>query len=64
MTYLRTFSHIGFSITDLEKAVEFYTKVFSQHVIMPANEIVSDETAIAAGTDKNVTKPMRIGYIG
>ena len=27
MTYPRTFSHIGLSVTDLDKAVDFYTKV-------------------------------------
>jgi catechol 2,3-dioxygenase-like lactoylglutathione lyase family enzyme len=26
-TYPRTFSHIGISVPDLEKAVEFYSKV-------------------------------------
>ena len=46
MTYPRTFSHIGLSITDLEKAVEFYTKVLGWYVIMPATEIVSDDSAI------------------
>jgi len=46
MTYPRTFSNIGLSITDLEKAVEFYTKVLGWYVIMPATEIVSDDSAI------------------
>ena len=46
MTYPKTFSHIGLSITDLEKAVEFYTKVLGWYVIMPATEIVSDDSAI------------------
>ena len=46
MTYPRTFSHIGLSITDLEKAVEFYTKVLGWYVIIPATEIVSDDSAI------------------
>ncbi|MGB3211101.1 MAG: VOC family protein [Desulforhopalus sp.] len=35
MRYPRTFSHIGLSVTDLEKAVEFYTKVLGWYVIMP-----------------------------
>ena len=46
MTCSRTFSHIGLSITDLGKAAEFYTKVRGWYVIMPATEIVSDDSAI------------------
>ena len=46
MTYPRTFSHIGISVTDLEQAVEFYTKTFGWYVIMPPTEIVADDSAI------------------
>ncbi len=35
MTYPRSFSHIGISVTDLDKAVEFYTKTLGWYVIMP-----------------------------
>jgi catechol 2,3-dioxygenase-like lactoylglutathione lyase family enzyme len=41
MTYPRTFSHIGLSVTNLEQAVDFYTKVFGWYVIMPPTEIVA-----------------------
>lgn len=40
------FSNIGLSVTDLEKAVEFYTEVFGWYVIMPPTEIVADDSAI------------------
>ena len=46
MTYPRTFSHIGLSVTDLEQAVDFYTDVLGWYVIMPPTEIVADDSAI------------------
>ena len=46
MTYPRTFSHIGISVTDLNLAVEFYTQTLGWYVIMPPTEIVSDDSAI------------------
>ena len=46
MIFPRTFSHIGLSVTDLEKAVKFYTEVFGFYVIMPPTEITEDESAI------------------
>ena len=47
MTYPRTFSHIGISVPNLEKAVEFYTSVFGWYVIMPPTKIEEEnETAI------------------
>ena len=46
MTYPRTFSHIGLSVTNLEQAVDFYTNVFGWYVIMPPTEVVADESAI------------------
>ena len=51
MSYPRTFSHIGISVPDLEKAVEFYTKVFGWYVIMPPTLIVSDDSAIGVMCD-------------
>jgi hypothetical protein len=46
MTYPRTFSHIGLSVTDLDQAVDFYSKVFGWYVIMAPSEIVADDSAI------------------
>lgn len=47
MTYPRTFSHIGISVPNLEKAVEFYTNVFGWYMIMPPTKIEEEnETAI------------------
>jgi len=40
------FSHIGLSVTNLEKTVDFYTSVFGWYVIMPPTKIVSDNSAI------------------
>lgn len=46
MTYPRTFSHIGITVTDLEQAVKFYTEVMGWYVIMPPTEIKQDDSAI------------------
>lgn len=51
MTYPRTFSHIGISVTDLDRAIEFYTKVLGWYLIMPPTEIVSDDSAIGVMCD-------------
>jgi lactoylglutathione lyase family protein len=51
MTYPRTFSHIGISVTDLEKAVDFYSKVFGFYVIMPPTTIRQDDSAIGQMCD-------------
>jgi len=42
----RTFSHIGLSVSDLNKAVEFYRDVLGFYVIMPPTLIKQDETDI------------------
>ncbi|AZZ98847.1 lactoylglutathione lyase family protein [Pseudoalteromonas sp. R3] len=44
--YPRNFSHIGISVPDLEKAVEFYTQVMGWYVIMAPTEIIEDDSAI------------------
>jgi catechol 2,3-dioxygenase-like lactoylglutathione lyase family enzyme len=44
MIFPKTFSHIGLSVTDLEKAVKFYTEVFGFYVIMPPTEITEDDS--------------------
>ncbi len=44
--YPRTFSHIGLSVPDLEKAVEFYKNVLGWYVLMEPTEIKKDESAI------------------
>jgi len=41
-----TFSHIGITVPDLEKAVEFYSKAFDLYVLMEPTEIQHDESAI------------------
>ncbi|MBM25430.1 MAG: lactoylglutathione lyase family protein [Chloroflexi bacterium] len=45
-TYPRTFSHIGISVPDLEKAVKFYTEVLGWYLIMEPTEVVEDDSAI------------------
>jgi len=43
----RTFSHIGITVPDLDKAVKFYTEVMGFYVIMPPTEVKEEnETAI------------------
>jgi lactoylglutathione lyase family protein len=42
----RTFSHIGLSVPDLDRAVEFYANVLGFYVIMPPTEVTEDDSAI------------------
>ena len=51
MTYPKAFSHIGISVTDLDRAVDFYTKTLGWYVIMPPTEITSDDSAIGVMCD-------------
>ena len=44
--YPRNFSHIGISVPDLGKAVEFYTEVMGWYLIMEPTEIVEDDSPI------------------
>ncbi|PAB59873.1 lactoylglutathione lyase family protein [Anaeromicrobium sediminis] len=44
--YPRTFSHIGISVPDLDKAVEFYKEVFGWYVLMEPSEVKKDDSAI------------------
>ena len=47
MSYPRAFSHIGISVPDLDRAVEFYRGVMGWYIIMPPSEVVEDDrTAI------------------
>jgi len=46
--YPRTFSHIGISVPDVEKAVEFYRKVMGWYVIMKPT-VIKEETETAIG---------------
>jgi lactoylglutathione lyase family protein len=50
-TYPRCFSHIGISVTDLEQAVEFYSKALGFYVIMPPTTIRHDDSAIGQMCD-------------
>lgn len=45
-TIPRSFSHIGLSVPDLDKAVDFYRDVLGFYVIMPPMKIVADESDI------------------
>ncbi|MFA9614707.1 MAG: VOC family protein, partial [Deltaproteobacteria bacterium] len=40
--YPRTFSHIGISVPDVEKAVEFYSKVMGWYLIMKPTVITEE----------------------
>lgn len=44
--YPRTFSHIGISVPDLDKAVKFYKEVFGWYVLMEPSEVKKDDSAI------------------
>ena len=46
-TYPRRFSHIGITVPDIQKAVDFYTEVMGWYVIMPPSTVKKEnETAI------------------
>jgi lactoylglutathione lyase family protein len=45
------FSHIGITVPDLEKAVEFYSKAFGMYVIMGPTEVRHDDSAIGQMCD-------------
>ncbi len=42
----RSFSHIGLSVPDLERAIEFYTEVLGLYMIMEPTEVVEDDSPI------------------
>jgi lactoylglutathione lyase family protein len=46
MAQARAFSHVGITVPDLDKAVDFYTKVFGWYVIMKPTEVTEDDSAI------------------
>lgn len=46
-----SFSHIGITVPDLEKAVEFYSKAFDLYVIMGPTEVQHDDSAIGVMCD-------------
>jgi lactoylglutathione lyase family protein len=51
MTYPRCFSHIGVSVTDLDRAVEFYSNALGFYIIMPPTTIRHDDSAIGQMCD-------------
>jgi lactoylglutathione lyase family protein len=46
-----SFSHIGITVPDLERAVAFYSEAFGLYVIMPPTEIRHDDSAIGQMCD-------------
>ena len=45
--YPKSFSHIGITVPDIEKAVEFYSEVMGWYIIMKPSKVVEEkETAI------------------
>jgi catechol 2,3-dioxygenase-like lactoylglutathione lyase family enzyme len=46
-----SFSHIGITVPDLERAVAFYSEAFELYVIMPPTEIRHDDSAIGQMCD-------------
>jgi catechol 2,3-dioxygenase-like lactoylglutathione lyase family enzyme len=45
-TTQRTFSHIGLSVPDLDKAIKFYGDVLGFYVFMQPTEIIEDDSDI------------------
>ncbi|MGD0015853.1 MAG: VOC family protein, partial [Bryobacteraceae bacterium] len=43
MIQARAFSHVGITVPDLDKAVDFYTKVFGWYLIMKPTQVVEDD---------------------
>jgi catechol 2,3-dioxygenase-like lactoylglutathione lyase family enzyme len=48
-TYPRTFSHIGISVPDVEKAVKFYSTVMGWYQIMSPTEIREESDSMSTG---------------
>ena len=46
MNYPRAFSHIGITVPDLDRAVEFYTNVLGFYLIMPQTTVKEDHSPI------------------
>ncbi|MCC3649677.1 lactoylglutathione lyase family protein [Cytobacillus oceanisediminis] len=44
--YPRSFSHIGLSVPDITKAVQFYQEVLGWYVIMEPSEVIEDNSPI------------------
>ncbi|TVP54004.1 MAG: lactoylglutathione lyase family protein [Mongoliibacter sp.] len=47
-TYPKSFSHIGITVPDIQKAVQFYTEVMGWYIIMEPSK-VNEETETAIG---------------
>ena len=46
-TYPKSFSHIGITVDDIERAVKFYHEIMGWYIIMPATKVVEEkDTAI------------------
>jgi len=41
MTYPRSFSHIGLSVPDINKAVQFYQEVMGWYIVMEPSNVQS-----------------------
>ncbi|WP_290769747.1 MULTISPECIES: lactoylglutathione lyase family protein [Exiguobacterium] len=46
MTYPRTFSHIGLSVSSVAEAVKFYEDVMGWYTIMTPSDVVEDDSPI------------------
>ena len=47
-----TFSHIGVTVPDIDRGVEFYTKALGLYLIMPPSEVKQDDSAIGQMCDE------------
>ncbi len=45
-SYPRAFSHIGLSVPDVDKAVEFYMEVMGWYILMEPSEVLEDDSPI------------------
>jgi len=46
MAQARAFSHVGVTVPDLDRAVDFYTRVFGWYLIMKPTVVEDDDSAI------------------
>jgi len=46
MLYPRAFSHIGLTVTDLDKAVQWYCKVFGLYVLKMPTAVLEDDSPV------------------
>lgn len=57
MSYPRAFSHVGISVPDIERAVQFYTEALGLYLVVPPSEINEGDDVVANVMLTEAVKP-------